>query len=340
MTAICIAGMHRSGTSLVARLLNLCELYLGQESELMPPSPDNLDGYWEHLEFVDINSSLLAQFGGSWYQPPTFTSFSDLQQIPPSLIDQAEKLIQRMNNGHAIWGWKDPRSCLTLAFWQQLIPDLKIIICLRNPLEVAHSMARRDNFPISFNLDLWHTYNQRLLSAATPKQHLITQFSTYFRKPQEELLRLLKFVEISPRNDQIERACLATIPSLKHHHATIESLIAANVPLDVVKLYVEMCSQAGPVYMDAVNTNIPGTQPNAENQDGTEVNLLRVLGKKHMLQLVEKEQTIQTLTQQIAEREHAVNTMSTQVEELNGIKSSRAWRLVQTLRQVRSWIKL
>ena len=63
---ICIAGMHRSGTSMVARLLNLCGLYLGPESELSPPAPDNPEGYWENKHFVGINDRILAHLDAGW----------------------------------------------------------------------------------------------------------------------------------------------------------------------------------------------------------------------------------------------------------------------------------
>jgi hypothetical protein len=53
-TAICIAGAHRSGTSIVTRLLHRCGFELGPESDLMPPQADNPDGFWEHLGFVRL----------------------------------------------------------------------------------------------------------------------------------------------------------------------------------------------------------------------------------------------------------------------------------------------
>ena len=37
-TIVCILGMHRSGTSLVSRVLNVLGVYLGPEEHLMRPS--------------------------------------------------------------------------------------------------------------------------------------------------------------------------------------------------------------------------------------------------------------------------------------------------------------
>src|SRR5690242_7355330 len=71
---VCILGMHRSGTSMITRLLNLCGLYLGREEVLNPPHlQDNPDGYWEHALFVSLNDEILASFGGSWDAAPLFT---------------------------------------------------------------------------------------------------------------------------------------------------------------------------------------------------------------------------------------------------------------------------
>lgn len=67
--AVCITGMHRSGTSLVTNLLRLCGLYLGDEQDLMPATPDNQRGYWENRKFSDLNDEILAALGGTWDLP-------------------------------------------------------------------------------------------------------------------------------------------------------------------------------------------------------------------------------------------------------------------------------
>jgi hypothetical protein len=60
---ICIAGMHRSGTSMIARLLNLCGLYLGPEAELDAIGFDNKAGFWENPHFVQL---LQGRPGATW----------------------------------------------------------------------------------------------------------------------------------------------------------------------------------------------------------------------------------------------------------------------------------
>ena len=69
---VCITGMHRSGTSMVARLLGACGLDLGPPEELVPGQPDNPDGYFENQRFVSVNDEILDIFGGAWDSPPMF----------------------------------------------------------------------------------------------------------------------------------------------------------------------------------------------------------------------------------------------------------------------------
>ena len=57
---VCIAGMHRSGTSLIAHLLHDCGLYLGPEQSLIPATKSNIDGHWEHAGFVALNDEILS----------------------------------------------------------------------------------------------------------------------------------------------------------------------------------------------------------------------------------------------------------------------------------------
>ena len=69
---ICTLGMHRSGTSLVARLLSLLGVHLGPDERVLTAGEDNPKGYWEHRSFVDLNDEILARFGGRWDQAPAW----------------------------------------------------------------------------------------------------------------------------------------------------------------------------------------------------------------------------------------------------------------------------
>ena len=40
-----------------------------------------------------------------------------------------------------VWGWKDPRTCLTLPFWQDVIGSIRYVICIRNPARCSRLSA-------------------------------------------------------------------------------------------------------------------------------------------------------------------------------------------------------
>src|SRR5207237_264153 len=82
------------------------------------------------------------------------------------------------------WGWKDPRTSLTIPLWLELVPDLRVVVCLRNPLDVALSLRKRGMFSYSSSLLLWLEYNERLLDGVPAKQLLVTDYDTYFPEPK------------------------------------------------------------------------------------------------------------------------------------------------------------
>ena len=71
---ICVTGMHRSGTSLVTRILNLLGVYLGEPEELLPAAADNRAGFWERTDIVTLNDDVLAAAGGAAIEPPVLAT--------------------------------------------------------------------------------------------------------------------------------------------------------------------------------------------------------------------------------------------------------------------------
>jgi lipopolysaccharide biosynthesis protein len=244
---VCITGMHRSGTSMIARLLNLCGVYLGPESDLISPADDNPEGFWENKNFLDLNEEILALFGGSWDTVPTLNKGWQRSDQLLELKARACALIDQFK-GYENWGWKDPRCSLTLPFWQDLIPELKVVVCLRNPLEVSKSFYRRGYSSNLFSFQLWQSYHQVLNPVLPVEDSIITHYQSYFLDSQSELKRLLLFLGISVDDKIIEDACRTVSVVHKHNQATLDDVISAHPPTGLMKQYVDLCSQAGEVY--------------------------------------------------------------------------------------------
>ncbi|HET7093969.1 MAG TPA: sulfotransferase, partial [Thermomicrobiales bacterium] len=238
---VCIAGMHRSGTSMVTEMLHQAGLALGPADRLMPATEDNPEGFWEHLGFVEINEALLTAAGGAWdFPPPPDFDWSSPKLAP--LRTRAEALVAEFD-GAAAWGWKDPRNCLTLPFWQRLAPALTVVFVVRNPLEVAFSLKRRNHFSFPLNIALWDAYAQRALAATTPEHRVVTHFDAYFARPGAELRRVLGRLGIEPPADLTDAVASAEA-DLKHHRLTIGDLYDAEISPAIIDRYRALCADA------------------------------------------------------------------------------------------------
>ena len=224
---------------MVTRLLHRCGLELGPESDLMPSQADNPEGFWEHLGFVALNDELLNELGGAWDLPPKDNENFTHARLDP-LRMKARLLIEGFDSAH-VWGWKDPRNSLTIPFWQDLLPDLKTLIVVRNPLEVAYSMRERNGTSYSFGLRLWEIYNRRVIEAANAQERLITHYDLFFDDPETELRRITHFIGL-PDAEVANAAALVTRQK-RHTRFSMDDLIDARVSAEVIHFYRALISE-------------------------------------------------------------------------------------------------
>ena len=243
-TPICITGMHRSGTSSLAQLLYRCGVYLGKENELFAAGPANPDGYWENSRFVSINNRIFDAYRSGWDLPPSLEEgWHDSEKIAP-LKAEAGDLVGEFE-GHGYWGWKDPRSSLTMPLWLDLVPETKVVISLRNPLEVALSLRKRGNSSLAFGLNLWTVYSRRLLEALPADRYIITHYGAYFYRPQDEIRRVLDFLGMPASGQLIAHARSTSLKGLRHHSVATDELRDLRVaPPEMYDLYARMCREA------------------------------------------------------------------------------------------------
>lgn len=263
---------------MVARLLHLCGVFLGPEDELTRPAADNTDGYFESRSFVRLNDDILSAFGGTWDAPPNLPPLWELSPAATPFIERAESIIGQSRRPR--WGWKDPRSSLTIPFWRRLIPDLKLVVCVRNPLEVERSLFLRGDFNDPTQFRLWPDYYRHILSATRPEQRLVTHYRSYFQDPRAELTRVLNWLGLEVPDEAVGAACAHISAGKRHHHAGASELFNAGAPDEVIGLYFSLCAEAGPVYKRArqhETTGDAGPAPSHESEVNTLVKELQRL---------------------------------------------------------------
>jgi hypothetical protein len=135
-----------------------------------------------------------------------------------------------------------------VAFWKRLIPDLKVVICLRNLEEVHLSLKRRQGFSFPLAQSLWLNYYRSLLEAVPEERRIVTHYDTYFADSPGELRRLLSFLGMEAKSERIDEACATRSFGLRHHRCGLKGLLDSPVSAEALNCYMELCAEAGPIY--------------------------------------------------------------------------------------------
>lgn len=171
--------MHRSATSLVAKGLYY-NIFMGDT--LLAKDETQPYGYYEDTDFVKLNDEILDKAGGSWSNPPSHEAIQAQAPVFESRIKdliskkeiRAEVYAKSRKLKEACWGWKDPRTTLTVDLYMPHVKSPHIIACFRDPKEVAISLVKRNcdwdklseeaqSQQINLQMPLIQCYHERLL---------------------------------------------------------------------------------------------------------------------------------------------------------------------------------
>lgn len=242
-TAVMIVAMHRSGTSALSRALNL----LGGD---MPPRLIGADqwnaaGYWESKPIKDLNEEMLLSGGGEWsewleFNPDWFKS-SAVQRFR----DRAIELVGSEFTDSPLFIFKDPRLSILMPFWRSIFDELGIdqvaIHPLRNPVEVARSLERRNNFLMSKGVLLWLRYTLDGERGTRGLRRIFTTFDDLLEDPAGLIERTQDDLGlIWPRNSVKARREIAQFLSadMRHHRDGARVLRSLSYGSDwVVRTY-------------------------------------------------------------------------------------------------------
>ena len=155
--ALIVLGMHRSGTSALARLLIL--LGADPPSNVMPADSTNETGHWEPLSIVDLDDEIFASVSSRWDDvSPLHPRWSE-SSTASAFHDRAVEVLDEEYGDSRLFVVKDPRMCRLVPFWRSAIDSFGaeplFLIPVRNPLEVAASLEARDGIVPGRGLLLW-----------------------------------------------------------------------------------------------------------------------------------------------------------------------------------------
>ena len=133
-----VLGMHRSGTSLVSNILGDMGVDMGDN--MLGANTSNPYGHYEDMTYLALNDKFLKECMGSWDKPP---SKKVIDEKLPDFRGRAKKRIES-NVKKKYWGWKDPRTVLTLDLYKPYLTNPIYIVVYRNPTDVVASLLERD----------------------------------------------------------------------------------------------------------------------------------------------------------------------------------------------------
>ena len=144
--AIIVAGMHRSGTSVTTRIINL----LGAElaGDLIPADIGNERGHWESKAVQALHNRMLAALGSDIYSPVNIPSDWFDSAAAAQWIDRIQDLLADEYSQPAFFVLKDPRLTLFLPLWLEAMRQSSIVprfvLPFRQPDAVATSLEVRE----------------------------------------------------------------------------------------------------------------------------------------------------------------------------------------------------
>jgi lipopolysaccharide biosynthesis protein len=227
---VVVLGMHRSGTSVITRGLQVLGVDLGARL-LAAEQGINDKGFWEDMDITAFDVDLLSALGHDWH------SFAPVQssEFQGPVIDSFKlRAVQLMRDKLAdidVLGLKDPRMARLMPFWIDVFEHLGVtvsyVIACRNPMSVVHSLATRNSFPLEKSYLLWFEHMLLAMKYTANAQRVFVDYDLMLREPAQQLARIarsvgLPFVEGSPELVQYENEFLEH--SLRRHDFAPEDL--------------------------------------------------------------------------------------------------------------------
>lgn len=228
---VVITGMHRSGTSVLARVLHECGIFMGVHR----------GAHDEARFFVQRNQRIFRLAHADWDNPELVKYLLDCQKVRSSLVASLKREVASFRVADYVgwanyvrspnlmrmdrpWGWKDPRNTYTLPIWLDVFGSVRVIHIYRNGVDVASSLRarewqRRDQLrnpllscrcmTLEGAFALWAEYEYMGLEVARalgPDRVLRIRYEEFLADPREYLGRIAHLVKVSFDSSRLERA--------------------------------------------------------------------------------------------------------------------------------------
>ena len=214
---IVVLGNARSGTSMVAGILKILGVKMDAREYVDASNPK---GDFESIEAHRINQRIYQLATGKvsdselhWYPPPyervlELKDNSEIQEMVKEFI-QGKK---------GVWGWKNPKTSLTIELYLPLLKNPYFVIVTRDPLKVAESTVKMARLSLDRALEIVDFYNEsirRFLLLHPDLPCIFLSFEDIIRNPVGQSQKLADFLGLSLDSEKRKQIKKFVIPRNK-----------------------------------------------------------------------------------------------------------------------------
>lgn len=226
---IVVLGMHRSGTSAITRGLKVVGVELGTHP-MLPAAEDNPKGFWEDLDLNAFNIEILHAVNSDWHHLAPITQYDVDILYSRGYFDRAVELISGKTRDLLVYGFKDPRVAKLLPFWSQVFLhcqfDLNYLLAVRNPINVAKSLARRNGFVAIKSYFLWLGQTIESLKGSQGSKRTLVDYDLFVDSPEKEIHRIAHAFGLRVDGSELKNYCDSFLDkSMRHYVYKFEDLL-------------------------------------------------------------------------------------------------------------------
>jgi hypothetical protein len=217
-----VLGMHRSGTSLCSHILSAMGIDMADDIVAVP---SNAKGHWERLEIMEFHERILRLFNRDFFSPLHDFPLPAAWWADPRVCQIRGEIVAFLASriGDGYFGFKEPRTVRLMPLWYQIFSDLKlapkVVLCLRNPAQVARSLKERDDLDPALGEYRWLIYMIDFFRYCGQFEICTVEYDDWFENPCTNFEKLKKFLDVEWQQSRADlNLVLSSIidPALRH----------------------------------------------------------------------------------------------------------------------------
>jgi hypothetical protein len=162
--------------------------------------------------FLNLNKKILNDAGGSWDNPPSKDSILNLKN------KYKKEIKDLVSNKNENWGWKEPRTSLTIDLYYPHLSNTYFVYCKRNKNDVAASLKKRNDMPLDEGGGLKKIYDDRIngfLNKIDDSKKTIFDYDKVLKNPEKEIENLIKIIDLKISHEEYDEALNIVLPKDK-----------------------------------------------------------------------------------------------------------------------------